>query len=607
MEAQLNFNPNIKQIFTENKKLIEDIDKVPKSNNVNHTTLIKHLKLFKEKIRDNNLIVTLGDKGAGTVILDRITYNKKASDFFMDNNIVEIKNNPTITFSNIIRKYLRENSTYLAKFNINSFNSNEMNPLIPTLKCLIKLHKPEKTIRPIISNQNTPTNRVSKLIQNFLYKHFHNKFTHTIKNSTDLINKLKNFKLNKNSKLVSFDIKNLYTNIPINQTLDFIKKHLINFQDHNKLNILEINSFIGLLEIVCNQNFFTFENKFYRMKDGLPMGSPISGILADIFVDHFETELFSNKNHLFNKDIAFYARYVDDILVVYEGCPAKLKGLFNLFNNISNLEFTLEMEQSQSINFLDLEITRNMNKRSVEFNIFRKPTATDTIIPKKSFTCEQHKMACFRFFFNRIYNIPLNLHNLTEEIKKILKIGFNNGYSLEDMQSIYFKVHNSQVNKLIYPQIKVKRKFIGLPYHPTIINPLKQNLEKFGLAPAFVSNNKIHKHIFNNKHQFNSNELSGIYEIKCPECDKVYIGQTGRNISKRFKEHLTKPSSAVYKHINSCNHKIEFENMKLLLHLKKSREMDLYEELHINVNNNNNRLINDITELNNFRNFLKFI
>ena len=28
-----------------------------------------------------------------------------------------------------------------------------------------------------------------------------------------------------------------------------------------------------------------------------------------------------------------------------------------------------------------------------------------------------------------------------------------------------------------------------------------------------------------------------VYEIKCPDCDKKYIGETGRRIEERFKEH----------------------------------------------------------------------
>jgi hypothetical protein len=53
----------------------------------------------------------------------------------------------------------------------------------------------------------------------------------------------------------------------------------------------------------------------------------------------------------------------------------------NEFNKLQpTINFTLEKEQLESINFLDITIHRKHN--NLQFSIYRKPTQTDIIIPK---------------------------------------------------------------------------------------------------------------------------------------------------------------------------------------------------------------------------------
>lgn len=110
----------------------------------------------------------------------------------------------------------------------------------------------------------------------------------------------------------------------------------------------------------------------------------------------------------------------------------------------------------------------------------------------------------------------------------------------------------------------------------------------------------------NNKSKINQNEQSGVYKIECTGCDGIYVGQTGRNIKIRYKEHMTKKTSAVYKHVKQSKHEIPFENIKLLKNVKKSNEMNLLEEFYIHKFKDKN-LLNDTSDLNPYRNFLQFI
>ena len=94
-----------------------------------------------------------------------------------------------------------------------------------------------------------------------------NKFT--VKNSLELANKLKEIKITNETKMGPFDLKNLYTNIPIKETLEIIKTHLI----EKKLEMEYTTQLIKIIETIMNQNYFQFNNKLHEQKEGIPMES----------------------------------------------------------------------------------------------------------------------------------------------------------------------------------------------------------------------------------------------------------------------------------------------------------------------------------------------
>ena len=84
----------------------------------------------------------------------------------------------------------------------------------------------------------------------------------------------------------------LYTNIPVRETLQVLRNNLF---ESNKLNAQMIEQLMSLLEVILGQNYFTFDDQFYSQRDDLAMGSPLSGLLADIYLNFYEnTFMFSN-------------------------------------------------------------------------------------------------------------------------------------------------------------------------------------------------------------------------------------------------------------------------------------------------------------------------
>jgi len=63
-----------------------------------------------------------------------------------------------------------------------------------------------------------------------------------------------------------------------------------------------------------------------------------------------------------------------------------------------DVEFTVE-KGNKAINYLDLTLT--VNSKRIGYKIYRKPTCTNTIIPKDSFHHPKHKMAAMENYCHR--------------------------------------------------------------------------------------------------------------------------------------------------------------------------------------------------------------
>jgi len=107
------------------------------------------------------------------------------------------------------------------------------------------------------------------------------------------------------------------------------------------------------------------------------------------------------------QSITFYARYVEDILLIYNTKHTTPELIHSHINKIHpSLQFTPTFEHNSSISFLDLLIIRHPSQ--IETDIFRKLTTTDTTINYTSNHPTKHKMAAYRYLINRMLSLPLS-------------------------------------------------------------------------------------------------------------------------------------------------------------------------------------------------------
>jgi len=101
------------------------------------------------------------------------------------------------------------------------------------------------------------------------------------------------------------------------------------------------------------QNYFQHNNQFYQPNKGIVMGSPISGMLAEVYLQYLEETYI--KHCLENKEITYYRRYVDDMLIIFDQNKIDEHTIHNLMNNVEeHLEFKMSTEENSVTNYLDI-------------------------------------------------------------------------------------------------------------------------------------------------------------------------------------------------------------------------------------------------------------
>ena len=187
---------------------------------------------------------------------------------------------------------------------------------------------------------------------------------------------------------MSYDVKALFTCVPIQPALDIIKKLL---EEGNELQLrtsMSVKHITCLLKFCLRSTYFTLQDKYYEQVEGAAMGSPISPIVANLYMEDFEMRAINTSPHL----PLMWKRFVDDTFVVIRA--AHKQNYLDHINSVDHhIQFTSEDPRPDgSMPFLDILITPGEDG-SLSTTVYRKPIHTDlymqwdshhTISPKYS-------------------------------------------------------------------------------------------------------------------------------------------------------------------------------------------------------------------------------
>jgi hypothetical protein len=127
-------------------------------------------------------------------------------------------------------------------------------------------------------------------------------------------------------------------------------------------------------------NYFEFQDQFWKQEGGLAMGTSSAPVLANIYAAFYERNLRVTKQ----KGVLLYNRYIDDILCIFQGTQ---KELVDYLSSIELGPLTINWSYSKTKKeFLDIEIMRIRDITGVRLGtrLFKKAMNKHLYIPWSS-------------------------------------------------------------------------------------------------------------------------------------------------------------------------------------------------------------------------------
>ena len=328
-------------------------------------------KALSELKKYNNKVILTADKGTCLVVMDKEEYINKSQDLLNEDTYRVIPEDSTNKQKNrlilIVKKIKNEGGISEEKYKY-------MYPTgagISKFYGLPKVHKAGVPLRPIVSSRGSVTYNTSKELARIL-KPLAGKSTFSVQNTMDFVEQVKNIRLQPQECIISYDVKALFTSVPTKPAINIIKQLLEDDKELQQRTSMTAQHIICLLEFCLTNTSFIFQGRYHKQTEGAAMGSPLSPIIANLYMEAFEKEAISTAPD----PPTFWRRFVDDTFVIIQ--KEKKDSFFNHINNIDNkIQFTKEASTSDgSMPFLDTLVTIN-GDGSLNTKVYRKPTHTD--------------------------------------------------------------------------------------------------------------------------------------------------------------------------------------------------------------------------------------
>ena len=506
----------------------------------------KDFSLLKELGNNKSIIVTKPDKGRGVVLVDKNVYLDKMQNLISDPTKFQLINDPINVFSLKIEDKI---NNFLRKLKKLSLLSDDVYKQLfvsgsgpGILYGLPKVHKPNFSIdfpfRPIFAAYNTAAYKLSKFLVPILAPITINEYTS--ENSYTFCKSLHSITNPANSYMASFDIENLFTNIPLKETIDICINKLFVESDTTILG-LNKSFFKTLLEYCVLNSSFIFNSKLYKQIEGLGMGLPLGPTFANIFMCHYETKWLNDCPSSFRP--LFYKRYIDDTFLLFSDESHCVQFFDYLNSKHDNIKFTMECERAGCLSFLDVNITRDGNNFNT--GVFRKNTFTGLGLSYFSYCNNVFKINSIKCLLHRAYNICSTYKLLHLEFDFLVQFFKNNGYPLPLIYSHIKKFLTNKFDNSNNIVCSSPIKYVSLPYFGPPSIKMKDDILKLlaKLCPS-VKFRIILINSFNINSFFRYKDSlptlfrsSVVYQYKCATCGAGYVGSTYRPLYVRASEH----------------------------------------------------------------------
>ena len=343
------------------------------------------------------------------VIMDKQQYTDKATTLLQDTNTYRtIPKDPTNKLKNKVTGILRD-MKQTGRLKDTSYCKIYPTSAVPSkFYGLPKIHKVGTPIRLIVSSRGSITYGVAKELAGIIFplvgqsQHHHRNIQH-------FIEKIQQVKLQPGKVISSYDVKALFTLVPVDPAITIVQERLTQDPTLSQRTQMSIPQIVTLLELCLKNTYFLFQGKYYEQVHSAAMGSPISPLIANMFMEEFEAKALQSAPD----SPSLWVRFVDDTLVIQEAEHSQ-QFLQHINSQDPNIQFTVEEPGTDgSIPFLDTKVKPGPNN-TIHTTVYRKPTHRDQYLHWDS----NHFITAKNSVYNTLAHRAKVVSSTTEDLNK---------------------------------------------------------------------------------------------------------------------------------------------------------------------------------------------
>ena len=408
-----------------------------------------------------------------------------------------------------------------------------------------------------------------------------------VANSQAFADCIKDERVEDDEEFRPYDVTALFTSVPIDKALHIIQSRLESDKTLCDRTRLSPKQVVKLLEVCLRCTYFVYNGIFYQQIHGAAMGSPVSPIVCNLYMEHLEQIAIETAPH----SPMWWFRYVDDTHTKLKKQHAQ--EFTDHLNSLDpDIKFTTEGEEDRALAFLDT-LTVIKPDGSLDIKIYRKPTHTDQYLNFSSNHPLEHKLGVIQTLSYRAESVITDPAAVEEEKHHITQALAKCDYP----KWVFNRINNPKKDKPNTNKDSTTKSKgqVVIPYIKGFSEALRRIYDSYGIRGCFKPTSTLRQFLVAPKDKSEKKDITGpIYSIHCQgqsnrgQCEEFYIGETERSLKARFLEHRrpSSTSSEVSQHINieSPGHKIDLEKVKILDRKPRWFERGVKEVIYIRIN-----------------------
>ena len=165
-------------------------------------------------------------------------------------------------------------------------------------------------------------------------------------------------------------------------------------QNSQENEILSVGDIVELLTFVRKTTYFSFRDSIYQQQFGVAMGSPVSPIVVNIFMEDLEQRAIATSPVECRPRI--WKRFVDDtITAIPKGKAKALNEHLDTVDETGSVKFSHEEMEDHKLPFLDA-LFHIREDGGLKTTVYRKKTHTNQYLQFSSHHPLSHKLGVVR-------------------------------------------------------------------------------------------------------------------------------------------------------------------------------------------------------------------